>query len=97
MATTATCESISGLGSAQYIVYAVLGTAVVASEALGLTKSVKPNAIIDVVMWLSKTFIAPAWNKRMEPPIDPEIATAETASASSPVAAVSTSDEVVKV
>ena len=40
--------------SIQYIVYAVLGALVVGSEALGLTKGIKQNSIIEVIASLMK-------------------------------------------
>jgi hypothetical protein len=34
----------------EYGIYAVLGTLLVASEALGITKNVKPNSLLDIVL-----------------------------------------------
>jgi hypothetical protein len=89
--SASTCQTISGLGSAQYIVYAVLGTGVVASEALGLTKYVKPNTIVEVVVWFGKTCLVPFMKKREEKAAADGGAakSAEAVSATSPVAAVS--------
>lgn len=50
------CDQISGLGSSQYIVYAVLGALCIGSEALGLTKYYKPNTITEVVLLLFRRF-----------------------------------------
>lgn len=50
MTTELTCKDLSGLGNYQYLVYAILGAGCIGSEALGLTKYVKPNTIIEVVI-----------------------------------------------
>jgi len=50
MTTESTCKDLSGLGNYQYLVYAILGAGCIGSEALGLTKYVKPNTIIEVVI-----------------------------------------------
>lgn len=57
-ATAPTTECPSSNTYYEYGIYAALGVLLVASEALGLTKSIKPNSIIDVVLKILQGIIA---------------------------------------
>ena len=54
--TTTSCPSTNTYY--EYGIYAALGVLLIASEALGFTKSIKPNSLVDVVLNILQNVIA---------------------------------------